>query len=196
MGQITIDQSHGVMAVLATHVDWSLVDFEQAGLQDLVIRDQQKAGDEFLLFLQNGCRVQVIGEHIIDCDATPFVPDGLTIEEHKKGGQIWWNPANFKPWLHPEQESGEVIAGHALREWGKEKPLYNACVLDYWLAHTEVIPLECKGKWTYFWGTIYRDSYGNLYIRCLRWRGERLAADYDGLVNDWDANCPAAGSAS
>jgi hypothetical protein len=33
MGRISTDQSHQIMAALATNVDWSTVDFD--GLQDL-----------------------------------------------------------------------------------------------------------------------------------------------------------------
>lgn len=196
MGQITIDQSHGIVGILATHVDWTQVDFEQAKLQDFVMRNPQQAGNEFLRFLQNGCRVQVIGSHIIDCDAVPFIPNGLAgIEHHKKGGQLHWNPANFKLWLHPKQVDG-VVDGHELHEWLADKPVYNACVLDYWLAHPEIIPPECKGKWTYFPGTTYCDSNGSLFVRDLYWNGERPVSDCSWLGRGWDADGPAGGSAS
>lgn len=194
MGQITTDQSHAVIAALIENIDWSQLDFRQAGLQDSVLRNKKQAGAEFLRFLQNGARVQTIGAHVIDCDADPFIPNGLTIESHKKGGQVHWNPANFKLWLHPEQESGG-IGGHNLRMWLKNKPVYNACMLDYWLAHPEIIPAECKGKWTYFWDTIYRGSRGGLCVRCLDWYGLHPVSVYDWLVLDWSAHYPAAGSA-
>lgn len=139
----------------------------------------------------------VVGlNHIIDCDATPFIPDRLSIESHKKGGQVHWNLAKYKPLLHPEQESGECVGGYDLHAWLGDKPVYNACVLDFWLAHPEIIPPECKGKWTYFWGTIYRDSDGSLYVRCLDWRGERPVSRHFRLGLDWHVLDPAAGSAS
>ncbi len=56
MGQITADESQAVMATLSTNVNWSSIDFEACGLQDSVIRNPKEAGNQFALFLQNGCR--------------------------------------------------------------------------------------------------------------------------------------------
>lgn len=188
-------QALQVPARVATQVNWDELDGDCLQTQ-VIDLSPEEFGKRFTAFLKNGARVQVIGDHIIDCDAVPFIPDGLSIEYHKKCGQLLWNPANFKLWIHPEQEKG-VVGGHALRgEWAKDKPMYNACVLDYWLAHPEIIPLECKSKWTYFWGTIYRDWHGNLYVRYLNWCDERPVSDYNCLVYDWHSVDPAAGSAS
>ena len=59
MGQITIDQSHQIMATLATNTDWAGIDFKDAGLQDRIIANPKEAGRQFGIFLRNGGRVIV-----------------------------------------------------------------------------------------------------------------------------------------
>jgi hypothetical protein len=61
MGQITADQSQAVMAALSTNVDWSSIDFEACGLQNVAIRDAKQAGAQFAAFLRNGCRLLLEG---------------------------------------------------------------------------------------------------------------------------------------
>ncbi|MDP3899659.1 MAG: hypothetical protein Q8Q23_01115 [bacterium] len=56
MGQITIDQSYAIMAILTTNARWEEIDFEISRLQDSVIRDPQGAGGRFTDFLKNGCQ--------------------------------------------------------------------------------------------------------------------------------------------
>jgi len=56
MGQITVDQSHAVMAILVQNADWETIDFD-AGLQDGIIRNPKEAGRQFTLFLKRGGRV-------------------------------------------------------------------------------------------------------------------------------------------
>lgn len=75
MGRITTDQSHQVMATLAVNANWSQIDFEGSGLQDLIIRDPKEAGVQFGAFLRNGGRV-IIGEpRILKIDRSqPFDP--------------------------------------------------------------------------------------------------------------------------
>jgi len=46
----------------------------------------------------------------------------------------------------------------------------NANVLDYLLAHPELIPEDWKNKYVFFWGTIYRYSSGGLRsLPLLEW---------------------------
>ena len=59
MGRITVDQSHQVMATFAINTNWEEIDFEQARLQEFVIRDPKGAGEQFGAFLKNGGRVVV-----------------------------------------------------------------------------------------------------------------------------------------
>ena len=46
--------------------------------------------------------------HIINCDAQPFTPDGLRVEEHQKGGQFVWSPDAVELYLVVGQEDEDV----------------------------------------------------------------------------------------
>lgn len=129
-------------------------------------------------------------EHVIDCDANPFVPNGWKVEEHQKGGQFKWDTAKVALYLSQFQKDG-VIEGNKLRKELVGKPVLNANVLDYLLAHPHLIPEEWKGKYLFFWGTIYRGSGGRLCVRCLRWGGGRWHWYCDWLFRDWFDGGPA-----
>lgn len=138
----------------------------------------------------------VVKNHIIDTDASPLLPSGWKVEEHKQGGQFLFDPTKVKLFLSNRQKNDKVIGGHDLRQELKDKPVLNANVLDYLLAHPELIPEEWKGKAIFFWGTIYRYSAGNLCVRCLVWFGGRWCWDCRWLDFDWRGRDPAAVSAS
>src|SRR3990167_9669406 len=114
------------------------------------------------------CRQSIVKPPNIDCNADPFVPEGWSIEEHIKGGLWLWDSTKVVLHLEPEQTTG-YLTGNTLRERLKGKLVLNANVLDYLLAHTELIPEEWKRKYIFFWGTVYRDRGGYLYVRCLCW---------------------------
>lgn len=194
MGQITIDQSHAVMQVLATNVDWSKVD--PIAVQE-IIRDTKSSGENFAKFLNNRGKLQIIGNHEINTDATPRLPfDGATIEYHKKDGKMILDPSKINLYLSEGQKGGQYIEGNKLRKELKSKPVLNACVLDYLLDNPHLIPEEWKGKAVFFWGTIFRGSDGSLYVRYLYWDVGRWQAYYRWLGNDFRALNPAAVSAS
>ncbi|MFH0950907.1 MAG: hypothetical protein V1765_00325 [bacterium] len=112
-------------------------------------------------------------EHLIDTDADPFLPEGWqAVEEHQKSGMLKWDSSKFSLYLSKKQKK-DYIVGNDLREELKNKNVLNANVLDYLLAHQELIPDEWKGKAVFFWGTIYRYSGGDLVVRCLSWDGSQ-----------------------
>lgn len=124
------------------------------------------------------------GAHIIDCDAQPFAPNGWKVEEHRKGGQFEWDPAQVRLHLSVPQQKGKWIrwiAGHKLREELSGLPVLNANVLDHLLAYPHLIPEEWKGNYIFFWGTIYRDPSGLLGVRCLDWCEGRWGSSYGWL---------------
>ena len=133
--------------------------------------------------------------HFIDTDKKPVCPNGWTVEEHKKMGMWEWNPKEVILHLEPEQEKGNLV-GNVLRERLKDKPVLNANVLDYLLAHSEFIPEEWKNEYVFFWGTVYRVPGGGLRVRYLRWHGGRWGWDWVWLRADWDERNPAALRAS
>lgn len=130
-------------------------------------------------------------EHLIDCDAALFVPSGWTVEEHKPGGLFKFDPTKISLYLSKKQKKG-VIGGHDLRKELAKMLTLNANVLDYLLAHPELIPEEWKGKAIFFWGTIYRLSHGSLFVRFLCWGGSRWHWSGGWLDNDFDSDGPAA----
>lgn len=141
-------------------------------------------------------------EHIIDCDADPFVPDGWQVEEHQKSGSFKWNPESVCFYLSKFQRKDEVIVGNKLRQELSGKPVLNANVLDYLMAHPHLIPEEWKkdehGRTSYifFWGTIYRDRGDDLSVRCLCWCDGRWHWNCFWLDGGWGGVNPAALRAS
>ena len=84
MGQITIDQSHQVLATLAVNTDWNKIDFNDSRLQDLIVRNPKEAGRQFTAFLRNGgkfsvCEPQVIIVKHKVFNPTEFIEEGWTI---------------------------------------------------------------------------------------------------------------------
>ena len=133
--------------------------------------------------------------YIINCDADPFVPKGWTVESHIRGGQFEWDPSQIELYLDKGQLGDNALEGNRL--WRRlvkrfSKRLMNACVLDFLLAHPELIPEEWKSKIIFFWDTVYRHSDDCLYVRCLYWNGDRWYWHYRWLGNDFDGSSPAA----
>ena len=127
----------------------------------------------------------------INLDADPVCPNGWTVEEHKPGGQFTWNQAKVELHYSPNQKGEKFIQGQKLREELAPMPVFNANVLDWLLANPHAIPEACKGKATFFWGTIYRDSGGCLCVRYLFWRGDRWGWSFFLLDLDWARINPA-----
>lgn len=148
-------------------------------------------------FLRGDAEV-VIKNHIIDCDADPFIPDDWEVPKgcHIKGGQFHWNPDEVSLYLSDKQKDGNWIEGNKLRKELKNKPVLNANVLDYLLANPQLIPEEWKGKAVFFWGTIYRYSGDYLFVRYLIWNDGRWSWGNNWLDSRWHGNYPAAVSAS
>jgi len=135
-------------------------------------------------------------ECLIGCGAQPFCPNGWEVVEHQKGGKVKWTKESVQLYLSANQKGGKWIEGDDLRKELAGKPVLNACVLDYLLAHPGLIPEEWKSKFVFFWGTIYRSSDGGLYVRFLYWLGGRWRWGCHWLVYGWGVNGPAALSAS
>jgi hypothetical protein len=138
----------------------------------------------------------VVPGHLIDCDAGPFIPDGWKVEEHRKGGVFKWDASQVQLYLDPGQQDGKWIEGNKLRKLLAGKPVFSATVLDYLLAHLELIPENWKGKYVFFWGTIYRHSDGSLYVRYLCWDDGRWYWGFSWLGLDFYGSYPAALRAS
>jgi hypothetical protein len=133
---------------------------------------------------------------IIDCDAPPFIPEGLSLKEHQKGGQIEWNPSKVILYLSEKQKNGGIISGYDLQEDLKGKPVLNANVLDFLLKNPHLIPEEWKRECIFFWGTLYLGSLGSLHVRYLFWCGGGWYWGDCWVDDDFDGRVPAAVLAS
>lgn len=133
----------------------------------------------------------VITTHTIDCDADPFVPDGWKVEEHQKGGQLQWDAEKVSLYLCDEQRGGS-IEGNQLRKKLKGESVLNANVLDYLLANPQLIPDDWKGRYIFFWGTIYRHSLGRPCVRYLHCFGWPWSWNYRWLDREFNDHYPAA----
>jgi len=151
------------------------VAFARSGWTEQLI-DAACEGDKLGQFRQVLLGRAVITKVDIDCDAAPFNPwanNYFTIEEHQKGGQWKFDPKQVDFFLSSGQKDGKVVEGNELRKELVKKPVFNANVLDYLLAHPELIPDEWKTdgngdtRYIFFWGTVYRDRDGYLCVRCL-----------------------------
>jgi len=144
-----------------------------------------------------GATVIPLVQHVVDCDADPFLPQGWKkAEYHKGGGKLTLDPSKIRLHLLPNQMGGRYVEGNKLRKELASEPVFNANVLDYLLAHQELIPKEWKGRCVFFWGTIYRNSYGYLYVRYLYWDDGAWDWRYDWLGSIFGGNDPAAVLAS
>jgi hypothetical protein len=148
-----------------------------------------------VLFFLKGHAEIVMRKHVINCDADPFVPENWKVEEHLKGGQFEWSPEKVALYLSEAQKTGSVV-GNDLRKELAGKPVMNACILDFLLAHPHLIPEEWKGKAIFFWGTVYRGSDGRLYVRYLNWNGAAWRWYYYWLGISWADDDPAVLSAA
>jgi len=136
--------------------------------------------------------------YIVDCDAEPSVPDGLKVKKHKKDGQLQLDLSKVKLHLSSYQQNGRVIEGNKLRKELESEPVLNANVLDDLFAHQELIPEDWKydtksntRRHIFFWGTIYRDSSGDLYVRFLCWSDGAWHWSYCWLNSNWCGFDPA-----
>jgi len=130
-------------------------------------------------------------EHIIDCDAAPFVPNGWSVEEHHTRGQLKFDASKVILHLSKKQAKG-AVNGNDLQKDLATLPTMNANVLDHLLAHPDLIPETWKGKYICFWGTIYRNSDGILCVRCLYWSGSWWGWGCRWLGDDFFSGFPAA----
>jgi hypothetical protein len=152
-------------------------------------------------FLSGNAEV-VVKNHIIDCDAGPFCPEGWTVEHHNKSGKLTWDASKVTLYLSDGQKNGKVLEGNKLRKELADKPVLNANVLQYLLGHPHLIPEEWKvdengnTRYIFFWGTIYRNSLGGLCVRGLYWHGGGWHWCVFWLDLDWRGLNPAALCAS
>ncbi len=135
-------------------------------------------------------------KHTINTNKAPSIPyDGWKIESHKKMGKITITKDSLRLYTDPEQEKGYVVGNELLKRL-TDKPILNATVMDYLWEHQELIPEEWKGKYVYFFGTVYRGSFQSLCVRYFYWSDGAWHRSYRWLGYHWDFRNPVASLAS
>lgn len=143
-------------------------------------------------------------DHVIDCDATPYIPDGWSILSddeqlpNRVRGAFKWDKESQKGaiYLDEGQKDGKSCEGNELWKALEKQPVLNACVLDHLIAKPHLIPEEWKGGAVFFWGTIYHNPDGLLCVRYLLWYRDSWISNFYWLAYTWDGNDPAAVDAS
>jgi len=121
-------------------------------------------------------------ENTIDCSATPVICKGSIICKHLKAGMFKFDTSSFYMYTPSERE---LITGFDLYDKLAGSKFLNANVFDYLIKHPKFIPEEWKGKYTAFFGTIFKDEEGRLYVKSLAWFGNWTETKYffDNLVS-------------
>ena len=112
---------------------------------------------------------------IIDCDADPVPRKRINVEDHKKGGQLSFDPSKVVLHLSGLQKRGKAIGGWEFFKELASMPVLNVNVLDFLLANPHLIPDEWKyaengqARVIFFYGTTYRNMYNGLCVESLWW---------------------------
>lgn len=115
----------------------------------------------------------------IDCNIPAYLPDQTwSIDTISRKGRFEYTPQTAK--LINLTEKRSLIKTAILADRMK----HDACpaqLLDYLLAHQDIIPVEWQSKTIIFTGTLYHDSTG---LECYR------TMYYDGSTWDWNRTYP------
>lgn len=177
------------LAITTTKVGWEPKDFAT------LVHSEDKAR-EILAYLRGLSEIKPI--HRIDCDAAPFVPDGWSYHEEDqlpscvKGAFIWDLSKVFLHLSNGQKDDWSIEGNDLLKEL-ESQPVLPANVLDYLFKseNQHLIPEEWKGQAVVFWGTLYRRSDGDLYVRFLYWDGSAWGWRCAWLGGDFDSSLPA-----
>lgn len=143
--------------------------------------------------MQNEAHVQ-FGTALIDLDASPLTQEGRWGSvTHIPQGALQWKPERALLYRTDTQISGRTgIRGKWIWKHVFNLPTMNACAVDYFLLHQECIPEDWQSFHLHFWGTIFRESKGDEFVRGLVWKKGRWY-EIDTLLDGygWTARCAA-----
>ncbi|MFA6354924.1 MAG: hypothetical protein WCW65_00660 [Candidatus Paceibacterota bacterium] len=102
----------------------------------------------------------------INCASAPDNP-GWKLVSHDKGDGVYLlDPAKIN--LQSFEKKTPPAKGSQMVEETKGKAL-NACVADQMMKDTTLIPKSWRTKEVGFPATIFEDSGGNQFFRCIKW---------------------------
>ncbi len=131
----------------------------------------------------------LLEEHYIDCDATPFIPAGWALTEHKRSGRLFWDSERQgNALLLPadrDERGGKFTIEMAINQI-RNLPVLNANVLDDLLTRQYPTPERWEGKAIYFLGTLYYADGEGTVVRGLHRQGTFLAGVKARLVDVWN----------
>lgn len=202
---VTIDQSHEIIAILQTNVDWK--DLDGDVLQEQIIRRPKQAGEQFTAFLKNGAKL-IIGEpEIVKIDRSqPFDPVGFigkgwSIREEDARSlaltELDLTKVQFKTML---REDERVVKGEKKLQRLKESGYIrlDARIFQTLWENQYLIPEKWKEKtegyttFIYFDGTVLRSPRGRRYVLSLCWDDGRWGWRYRWLEDGWVVDYPSA----
>ena len=130
--------------------------------------------------------------YVVDCDTDPYVPySGWKVVEHKRGGQVLWDPTKVRRYLSKNQLGNKYEEGNRLRKELERQTTFNANLLEHLLLYPELIPKEWEEDRVFFWGTLFGVFHHGLCIRCLYFDGSRWGHYYYYLNSGFGNNDPA-----
>ena len=125
---------------------------------------------------------QNINKYWLDLDAAPSCDaKRFTIDRHIKQGNVLWSSKRLMPYRTRLQQRGYsgINGRRILRTLNRfdAMPILNANALDFLLEHQDLIPMFCRNIELHFWGTIYRETKGDRFVRYLHWNEKWIEGD-------------------
>jgi hypothetical protein len=144
--------------------------------------------------LLNVDQIEVPKIHLIDCDAVPFCESCGKIEysmelPNRVRGQWEWDP-KVSLYLSKKQVKGDILGNDLYQELA-DKSVLKDNVLNYLLAHQELVPEGWEGKKISFWGTVYwaYEDYQDCYfVRSLVENYSGWTWEFSWLDRHFDSN--------
>ena len=178
------------------------------GREGFVKEFLQPLGQKFLAS-QKPAKPRVRKSIIVDLSTPPKLPfDGATIEanagggkvkiEKRKDGELYVDGKKVILHLSERQQNGKVIQGHELREELTGKPVLHPNIMDALMEYPELFPESWKKdengniRYIFFWGAIFRDADGDLYVRYVYFGDGRWRVHDDWLNGGWRSSYPSA----
>lgn len=158
-------------------------ELQYAKIQDAIDwEDKLELLKRIVKFINNGFNFVIdVAQHVINFDASakmPFAGASLSERDYAITGDVAFNPSE---WIAKnELKDGETyITGHEFLKRLKagKKVLPNSNMINWLVEHQNELGVkefleQYKGKVLYAFGDIFRDSDGDLCVRCAIWDGD------------------------